>query len=246
MKRIFKYFLLLAFMLSSFTSMATDKIYKIATDTTYAPFEFQNEEGELVGIDMDLLDAIAKDQNFKYEVEVVGFAAALTSLETGQADAVMAGMTITDARKEKYDFADPYFDTGVAMGVRADSTVKSYEDLKGKNVAVKISTAGCAYAESIAEKYGFNLVYFEESLNMFQDVLMGNSEACFEDYPVLGYEISRGLEMKMPIGIENPSQYGVAVMKGTNKEFLEIFNKGLSNLRANGEYQKIVDTYISK
>lgn len=246
MKKIFKYFLLLTFMLASFTSMAADKIYKIATDTTYAPFEFQNEEGELVGIDMDLLNAIAKDQNFKYEVEVVGFAAALTSLETGQADAVMAGMTITDARKEKYDFADPYFDTGVAMGVRADSNIKSYEDLKGENVAVKISTAGCAYAESIAEKYGFNLVYFEESLNMFQDVLMGNSEACFEDYPVLGYEISRGLGMKMPIGIENPSQYGVAVMKGTNKEFLDMFNKGLANLKANGKYQKIVDTYISK
>lgn len=246
MKKMFKYFLLLAFMLSSFTLMAVDKIYKIATDTTYAPFEFQNDEGKLVGIDMDLLDAVAKDQNFKYEVEVVGFAAALTSLETGQADAVIAGMTITEPRKEKYDFADPYFDTGVAMGVRADSDIKSYEDLKGKNVAVKISTAGCTYAESIAEKYGFNLVYFEESLNMFQDVLMGNSEACFEDYPVLGYEISRGLGMKMPIGIENPAQYGVAVMKGTNKEFLDMFNKGLANLRASGKYQKIVDTYISK
>lgn len=246
MKKMFKYFLLLAFMLSSFTLMAADKIYKIATDTTYAPFEFQNDEGKLVGIDMDLLDAVAKDQNFKYEVEVVGFAAALTSLETGQADAVIAGMTITEPRKEKYDFADPYFDTGVAMGVRADSDIKSYEDLKGKNVAVKISTAGCTYAESIAEKYGFNLVYFEESLNMFQDVLMGNSEACFEDYPVLGYEISRGLGMKMPIGIENPAQYGVAVMKGTNKEFLDMFNKGLANLRASGKYQKIVDTYISK
>ena len=81
-----------------------DKVYKIATDTTFAPFEFENDKGEMVGIDLDLLKAIAEDQGFEYELVVAGFSAATTGLEAGEYDAVIAGMSITDARKEKYDF----------------------------------------------------------------------------------------------------------------------------------------------
>ena len=126
------------------------KVYKVATDTTFAPFEFENDEGNMVGIDLDLLKAIAEDQGFEYEIEYVGFSAAVTALEAGEVDAVIAGMSITDERKEKYDFSDPYFDSGVGMGVLAGSDIKSYEDLAGKQVAAKIGAEGCAFAESIA------------------------------------------------------------------------------------------------
>ena len=167
------------------------KVYKVATDTTFAPFEFENDEGDMVGIDLDLLKAIAEDQGFEYELEYVGFSAAVTALEAGEVDAVIAGMSITDERKEKYDFSDPYFDSGIGMGVLAGSDIKSYEDLKGKQVAAKIGAEGCAFAESIADKYGFKVVQFEDSATMFQDVLAGTSAAVFDDYPVLGYEINR-------------------------------------------------------
>ncbi len=96
MKKIFKLLVICMSFVFAFTgcgkekqsgeNFAEEKIYKIATDTTYAPFEFENDKGELVGIDMELLKEIAADQGFKYEVNVVGFAAALTALETGEAD----------------------------------------------------------------------------------------------------------------------------------------------------------------
>ena len=117
------------------SSADTDKVYKIATDTTFAPFEFENDKGEMVGIDLDLLKAIAEDQGFEYELVVAGFSAATTGLEAGEYDAVIAGMSITDARKEKYDFSEPYYDSGVGMAVNADSDIASYEDLNGKTVA---------------------------------------------------------------------------------------------------------------
>lgn len=224
-----------------------EKVYKIATDTTYAPFEFENDKGELVGIDMELLKEIAADQGFKYEVNVVGFAAALTALETGEADGVIAGMSITEPRKEKYDMSLPYFDTGTTIGVRKDSGIKSFEDLRGKKVAGKVGTAACKFAESISEKYGFEIIQFEDSSTMFQDVIYGNTAACFEDYPVLGYEISRGLDLVIPFEeIAEPTSYGFAVMKGENSELLDMFNKGLSNLKANGKYNEIVNKYIKK
>lgn len=135
--------------------------YLIATDTTFAPFEFQDAaSGKFVGIDMDLLEAIAKDQNFQYELQVLGFNAAVQSLEAKQSDGVIAGMSITDERKLKFDFSEPYFDSGVVMGISAkDEKTKTYADLKGKKVAVKTGTEGATFAESIKDQYGFTMAY---------------------------------------------------------------------------------------
>jgi len=221
-------------------------VYKIATDTTFAPFEFQNEAGDYVGIDIDILAAIAEDQGFEYELNPVGFSAAVAALESNQADAVIAGMSITEERQQKYDFSAPYYDSGVVMAISAaDETTKSYQDLAGKKVAVKTGTEGATFAESIKGTYGFELVYFDESPLMYEDVKTGNTVACFEDYPVMGYGISQGNGLKMVTDMERGSSYGFAVMKGKNTELLDMFNKGLENIKASGKYQEILDSYIS-
>ena len=226
---------------------AEAKTYTIATDTTFAPFEFQNDAGEYVGIDLDLLAAIAEDQGFTYELNPLGFNAAVQALEAGQADAVIAGMSITEERQQKFDFSEPYFDSGVVMGVAANNEeIKSYEDLAGKTVAIKIGTEGATFAESIKDEYSFETVTFDDSSSMYMDVMVGNSVACFEDYPVMGYAIAQGVELKMVTDMEKGSSYGFAVAKENNEELLEMFNKGLANLKDNGKYQEILDTYIKK
>jgi len=221
------------------------KVFIIATDTTFAPFEFQNAQSQYVGVDIELLAAIAKDQGFKYDLKPLGFSAAVAALESSQADGVIAGMSITDARKLKYDFSAPYYDSGVVMAIRAnDNAIKSYSDLAGKRVAVKTGTEGATFAESISAKYGFNLVYFDESPFMYEEVKSGNSVACFEDYPVMGYGISQGNGLKMVTSMERGSSYGFAVLKGKNQDLLQMFDKGLVNIKANGTYQAILDKYI--
>lgn len=222
------------------------RIYKIATDTTFAPFQFENDNGEKVGIDLDLLKAIAEDQGFRYEIQPVGFSAAVTALEAGECDAVIAGMSITEERAAKYDFSDAYYESGVGMGIPDGSDITSYHDLSGKQVAAKIGTEGCKFAESISEEYGFTVVQFEDSSSMYQNVLAGDSAACFEDYPVLGYEISRGLGLSLPMPMEKGSAYGFAVLKGENGELKDMFNQGLSNLKESGKYDEILNTYIAK
>jgi len=221
------------------------KAFIIATDTTFAPFEFQNAQGQYVGIDIELLAAIAKDQGFAYDLKPLGFSAAVAALESSQADGVIAGMSITDARKVKYDFSAPYYDSGVVMAIRAnDEVIKSYEDLRGKRVAVKTGTEGATFAEGIAEQYGLNLVYFDESPFMYEEVKAGNSAACFEDYPVMGYGISQGNGLKMVTDMERGSSYGFAVLKGKNQDLLKMFDQGLVNLKANGTYKALLDKYI--
>ncbi|MHA7582584.1 amino acid ABC transporter substrate-binding protein/permease [Paenibacillus vandeheii] len=223
------------------------KTYVIGTDITFAPFEYQDVNGDFVGIDMDLLDAIAKDQNFKYEIKALGFNAAVQALESNQVDGVIAGMSITDERKQKFDFSESYYPSGVVMGISANNdTVKSYEDLRGKKVAVKTGTEGYSFAESISSKYGFTIVPFDDSAQMYDDVKTGNSVACFEDHPVLAYGVNQNNGLKIVTKKEEGASYGFAVSKGKNQELLEMFNTGLTNIKANGEYKRITEKYLGE
>lgn len=223
------------------------KTYVIATDTTFAPFEFENADGEFVGIDIDIMKAIAEDQGFDIEIQSLGFNAALQAVTAGQADGMIAGMSITDDRKEVFDFSEPYFDSGVVMAIgKNNNDIKSYEDLAGKKIAVKVGTEGETFASSIAEKYGFTMDVYDDSNSMYQAVLSGNAVACFEDYPVVGYAITQGIELKLVTEKEQGSSYGFAVKKGSNPELIEMFNEGFANLKESGKYQEILDTYIQE
>ncbi len=227
----------------SFSSTAhAEKTYQIGTDVTYPPFEFANKDNKYVGIDIDLLKAIAKEENFKVAIKPVGFNAAVQSLQSGQLDGVMAGMAMTDERKVKFDFSEPYYKTGFVMAVAKDSKITKLEQLRGKRVAIKTGTAA---AISLKDKYGFTTVTFDDSDNMYNDVVNGNSVACFEDIPVMQYAIKTGTALKIVTKPAQGGYYGFAVMKGQNQELLKKFNAGLAKIKKNGEYQKIVDRYLS-
>ena len=108
----------------------TEKTYIIYSDNAFAPFEYlDTASGEYIGVDMDILAAIAEDQGFKYEVKNEGFDASMGAVQSGQADAMIAGMTITEERKKTFDFSEGYFEDGQIMVVPADSAVTSVEDL---------------------------------------------------------------------------------------------------------------------
>ena len=231
-------------MLLSLASCGSSK-YVIYSDNAFAPFEFYDEESEsYIGVDMEILDAIAKDQGIEYEVKNEGFDAAMGAVQSGQADAMIAGMTINDERKKTFDFSDGYFEDGSVMVVAADSTLASPADLKGKLVAAKKGTTSTDYAESIKEEYGFDLTYFEDSPTMYQAVINGTAAACFEDFSVIGWAIkNEGVQLKVVGDVVNPGYYGFAVKKDTHPELIEKFNKGLANIKENGTYEKILAKY---
>ena len=225
-------------------SSASGKKYVIATDTVFAPFEFTDASNNFVGIDVEILAAVAEDQGFEYELQSLGFDAALLAVEADQADGVIAGMSITEERKKSFDFSEPYYDADVTFAVAAGSGITSYDDLAGQRVAVKTGTNGSDYAKSIQDKYGFEIVEFSDSPTMYQDVLTGNTVACFEDYPVMAYNIQQGASLQIPDGVNAAgSSYGFAVGKGKNAELLSMFQEGLKNIKANGKYDEIINKY---
>lgn len=220
------------------------KVYTIVSDNAFAPFEsYDTETQTYVGIDMDILAAIAEDQGFKYNMMNVGFDPALAKVQAGQADAVIAGMTINDKRKQIFDFSDGYFEDGQVMVVAKDSDIDSVEDLSGKVVATKNGTMGAEYANENKDKYGYTTKAFEGSNEQYQAIINGNCAACFEDYTVIGDAIKNGVELKTIGDKINPSYYGFAVKKGKNAELIDMFNKGLANIKANGKYDEILAKY---
>ncbi len=219
--------------------------YIIYSDVDFAPFEFLDEKtGKYTGVDMEILSAIAKDRGFEYEVCNEGFKMALSAVESGQADGMIAGMTITEERKQTFDFSDGYFEDGQVLVVKRDSDISSEADLAGKTVAVKNGTMGLGYAESIAEKTGFTISYYDSSSEMYMAVINGVNDACFEDFSAVCWAIEKEDIALWTVGeVLNPSQYGFAVKKGENAKLLKLFNEGLKNIRASGEYEEILKKY---
>lgn len=248
MKKITALFLaiILAFSMFAFVGCGGETdAYIIYSDKSFAPFEYLDETtGEYVGVDMDILAAVAEDQGFKYEVKNEGFDPAMGAVQAGQADGMIAGMSITEERKETFDFSDGYFDDCSMLVVATSSTIAAEADLKGKKVAAKTGTVSTDYAESIAETVGFEIMYFEDSPTMYQAVESGSADACFEDRSVIGWAIKNGsVELKTVAEVENGSQYGFAVKKGSNPELIEMFNAGLANIKSNGKYEEILAKY---
>ncbi len=224
---------------------STDK-WVIATDTVFKPFEYTDADGNFVGIDVEILAAIAEDQGFEYELKSLGWDAAIAACQAGQADGMIAGASITDERKESgWIFSDGYYTATQSIAVAPDSKIKGFEDLDGKTVAVKTGTQGETYAKSIQKKYGFEITNFEDSPTMYQAVEGGQAVACFEDTPIMKASIKDGVALKVLDNTQNEgSDYGFAIFDDGNEELVNMFNEGLKNIKANGKYDEIIAKYL--
>ncbi|WP_196598104.1 transporter substrate-binding domain-containing protein [Pectinatus frisingensis] len=232
---------------ASSTESSADKVYTIACDAKYAPFSME-VDGKYKGIDVELLDAIAKEEGFKYNLKPMDFSGIIPGLVSGQLDGAIAGITITDERKKTVDFSDPYIKSGSSIVVNKDNTsINKLADITGKTVAVKKGTTGAKFVEDNKDKYNLNITYYDDSPGMMMAVANGNADFLLEDYPVISYQIKIGEQAKLRVAVEdvndNPPQYGFAVKKGSNADLLKMFNEGLKKIKDNGTYDKIIKQY---
>ena len=160
---------------------------------------------------------------------------------------MIAGASITDERKANgWIFSDGYYDATQGMAVASNSDITGFQDMAGKKLAVKNGTMSNQYAESIKDQYGFEVVTFSTSPDMYQAVTGGQVDACMDDTPILKYNIKTGeLAMKFVEGTENePAQYGFAIFDSANQNLIDLFNAGLKNIKANGTYDEIIEKYL--
>ena len=191
------------------------------------------------------MEAIADRRGFEVEWESIGFNAALQALFSDQVDGVIAGMGITDERRQIYDFSDPYFTSELQLAVpEADDEIASWEDLEGKTVAVKSGSLSEDEAKKKQEEIDFEITSLDQSTTMVQTVKSGNADALMDDRPVLAYGVTQGSGLKLVAEPIDTGDYGFAVNKDMDGELLSEFDAGLAELKESGEYDEIVAEYL--
>lgn len=217
----------------------------VCSDIPYAPFEFEGDNGEYTGFDIDLLDAIAKKLDLKLSVQDVGFDALQsgTTLAAGTCDIGASAMTITDERKANIDFSDPYYESLQSLLVRTDSGIESIDDLAGKNVGVQQGTTGEAYAGENAPEA--QLVQYPSDGELWPAMQAGQIDAILQDQPVNLEHEKADSAYKIVEEYETGESYGFAFAKGEKDELREAINGALKELQDSGDYQTIYDNYFT-
>jgi polar amino acid transport system substrate-binding protein len=217
------------------------KVYTVGTDAAYAPFELQNERGEIVGFSVDLLNAVAARGGFEVKFVNTPWEGIFNSLQQGDRDLLISSITITDERKQTMDFSNPYFDAQQLIAVRGDSKVQKFDDLKMLKVGVQTGTTGDEVVTQLLGKTSTSIKRFESTPLALKELEAGGVDAVVADNGVVVNYVANnpgGSFRTVSDTAFAPEQYGIAVKKG-NTELLDKINKGLAAIRADGTYDQI-------
>ncbi|TVP83419.1 MAG: amino acid ABC transporter substrate-binding protein [Alkalicoccus sp.] len=217
--------------------------YTVATDSSYVPFEFLNEEtGEMEGFDIDLINEIADRVGFEIDLEVVEFDGIVSGMGTGRYDIGIAGMTITEERAENFEFSNPYYSAGLILAVRADEEeIQSIDDVDGRSVATRAATTSETYLQQNTDA---EVVTFPDIVNAYQDLQSGRVDAAIYDLPnVLYYIETEGVgEMEAVGDTLTGEQYGIAFPE--DSEIREDVNEALAEMMEDGAYAEIYEEWF--
>lgn len=224
--------LVLSIALAACSSGGGDKV-QVATDATWPPFEMVDETTkDIIGFDIDLMNAVAEKGGFEVEFVNVGFDPLLAGMSSCQYDAAISAITITEERKGDMGFSGPYFSAGQVVAVRVENTdITSKDDLSGKVVGAQIGTTGAIEIENIA---GATLKTYDDVGLAYQDLINGQVDAVVADDGLArGYVAKNSAQLKIVGEPFTDEFYGIAVCK-TDTELLQKINQGLEAVISEG------------
>ncbi|ESA38417.1 abc transporter substrate-binding protein [Leptolyngbya sp. Heron Island J] len=221
---------------------ATAGPWVVGTEPAFPPFESQDENGELVGFDIDLMRAIGEQAGVEVEFESLPFDGLIPALQAGTIEAAISGMTITEERAQTVDFSRPYFRAGLAIAVAEDDTeTTSLESLEGKTIAVQIGTTGAATAGTVKDA---TVSTFDSAPLALQELSNGNADAVINDAPATLDAIATGNigGVKVVGELLTEEFYGIAMPQDSPN--LEALNTALAELLENGTYDAIYEKWF--
>lgn len=236
----------LVFALAGCGEKAEDNTLTMGTNATFPPYEFYENE-KIVGIDADIAAAIAEKLGMELKIEDMEFGSLIGAVQTGKIDMCLAGMTVTDERKESVNFSDSYA-TGVqVIIVKEGSEVKTFDDLVGgKKVGVQESTTGDIYASDTVENGGLGNEFVErynKGTEAVQALLQDKIDAVIIDSEPAKSFVEANEGLKILDSEYVTEDYAIAIAK-ENTELLDKVNKALAELKADGTLDSIIGKYI--
>ena len=225
---------------------APAKVYVVGTDAAYAPFESQNEKGEIVGFDIEVVQAVAKKAGIEVKFVNTPWEGIFNALGQGDRDMIVSAVTITAERKGTMDFSDPYFDAQQLIAVKESSKIAKFADLKKLKVGVQTGTTGDEAVTKLLGKTSTAIKRFESTPLALKELEAGGVDAVVADNGVIIHYVANNPGGKFKTVADKefvPEQYGIALKKG-NAELQGKLNKGLAEIRADGSYDAIYTKYF--
>ena len=231
---------------TEFTTVEDGKLH-MATNAAFPPYEMVADDGTFEGIDVDIAGKIAEKLGLELVVDDMDFGSIITSVQTGKEDIAMAGLTVTDERKQNVDFTDSYA-TGVQVViVPIDSDIESLDDLEGKQIGCQESTTGYIYCSDTPENGGYgeeNVTAFPNGANAVQALLGGKVDAVVIDSQPAQEFVAQNVGKLKILSTEFVSEdYAIGVSKD-NTALRDAVNNALKELIDDGTVQAILDQYI--
>jgi len=219
-------------------------ILKVGTEGTYAPFTYHDESGKLVGFDVEIAEAIAAKLGVKADFVEGKWDGLIAGLDAKRYDTVINEVGITDARKQKYDFSEPYIASKAVLIVRADdASIKGFADLKGKKSAQSLTSN----FGKLAEQSGAELVGTDGFDQSIQLVLTRRADATINDS--LSFLDFKKHKPDAPVKIvaqQDNADYSGAIIRKQEPELLAAINNALIEIKKDGTYAKISDKYFGQ
>ena len=230
-----------------FTTVEEGKLH-MSTNAEFPPYEMTTDAGGFEGIDVEVADAIAKKLGLELVVDDMGFDAALTAVQTGQSDIAMAGITITDERKEVMDFSDSYA-TGIQVViVKEDSPIATVDDLaNAEMIGTQKATTGYIYCSDSPENGGYgedHVTAFDTGALAVMALVNGQVDAVVIDNEPAKAFVAQNPGLKILDTEFAVEDYPIGFAKG-NTALLEAVNTAMAELKDDGTFQNIVDKYIT-
>ena len=211
----------------------------LATNAEFPPYEYHDGD-KIVGIDMDIADAIAKKLGLEVQIEDIAFDSVILEVTSGKADIGLAGISATDERKQSVDFSDTYTTSKQLIIVKDDSPIKGSQDLEGKTVGVQTGTTGDILASDIKD---VKPERYDKGMDAVQALSQGKVDAVIIDSEVAKKFVEETSGLKVLDEAFADENYAIAIKKG-NKELLDSVNKALSELKSDGTIDSIIAKYI--
>ena len=216
---------------------------KFGTNAEFPPFEYVVSKGvigEFDGIDMAIAKQIGEDNNKEAKIENMEFDSLLVALDNGKIDAAIAGMTVTDERKEKVDFSEPYYNAKQVMIVKEDSNIAKASDMSDKKIVVIQGYTG----ETCVKKLGFSYQSFKKGTEAIMELVNGKCDVVVIDSATADKYVkdNKGLKIVEDNKEFENEEYAIAVKKG-NKELLDQINKTIKKMKEDGKINELAAKY---
>lgn len=216
--------------------LVTPGTLTVCTHLSYKPFEY-TQNGQTVGFDMDVVNAVAQRLHAKVAVVDIEWASIVSGAvyASKRCDISVGGATITPERQKAVDFSDAYFDASQVLMARKGSGITGLASLKGRKLAVQTDTTGQIYGQKNAAANGYGTVVFDDLVSTLNAVKSGRTQAAINDNGVVLDYVKANPDVQVVAQFDTGEKYGVMMAKG-NSAMQQAVNQTITSMRSDGSY----------